>query len=45
MKKEYPSMVSAEKSGQYSVSAVEFLLFCINNLITCSGSADTYQPI
>lgn len=38
-------MVSAEKSGQYSISAVEFLLFCISNLITSSGSADTYQPI
>lgn len=38
-------MVSAEKSGQYSVSAVESLLFCITNLVTRNGSADTYQPI
>lgn len=38
-------MVSAEKSGQYSVSAVESVLFCISNLATCSDSANTYQPI
>lgn len=45
MKKEYPPMVSAGKSGQYSISAVESLLFCVSNLVTCSSSADTYKPI
>lgn len=37
-------MVSADKSRQWSVSAVESLLFCISNLITRGGSTDTYQP-
>lgn len=38
-------MVSAEKSGQHSVSATESLLICTSNLRMHRGSADTYQPI